>query len=65
MQAPDPPDRHPLAVRSRHPHALFASDMFTPCVADANATGPWIVTDADDATTPAQLRSFMLNTRYW
>jgi len=26
---------------------------------------PWIVTDADDATTAKDLRSFMLNTRYW
>ena len=29
-------------------------------------TGPWMVTEADnDATSPHDLRSFMLNTRYW
>ena len=48
----------------RATRTLFSSDMFTH-VWRTHATGPWIVTDADDATTPAQLRSFMLNTRYW
>jgi hypothetical protein len=43
---------------------LFASDMFTHTWRD-RADGPWIVTDADDATTAKELRSFMLNTRYW
>ena len=43
---------------------LFASDMFTH-VWRAHADGPWIVTDADDTTTAKDLRSFMLNTRYW
>jgi hypothetical protein len=29
-------------------------------------TGPWVVTDADnDPTSLADVRSFMLNTRYW
>ena len=43
---------------------LFSSDMFTH-VWRGRADGPWIVTEADDATTPRELRSFMLNTRYW
>ena len=43
---------------------LFASDMFTHVWRD-RADGPWIVTDADDTTTAKDLRSFMLNTRYW
>src|SRR5580698_936765 len=44
---------------------LFSSDMFTHVWRDA-ATGPWIVTDADnDSTSFADVRSFMLNTRYW
>ena len=43
---------------------LFASDMFTHVWRD-HANGPWIVTDADDTTTAKDLRSFMLNTRYW
>jgi flavorubredoxin len=44
---------------------LFASDMFTHVWRDSE-TGPWIVTDADnDATSPRDVRSFMLNTRYW
>src|SRR5450755_2602145 len=43
---------------------LFASDMFTHVWRD-HADGPWIVTDADDTTTAKELRSFMLNTRYW
>ena len=48
----------------RATRTLFSSDLFTHVWRDA-ATGPWIVTDADDTTTPAELRSFMLNTRYW
>jgi hypothetical protein len=43
---------------------LFSSDLFTHVWRDA-ATGPWVVTERDDATTPGELRSFMLNTRYW
>jgi flavorubredoxin len=43
---------------------LFASDMFTHVWRD-RADGPWIVTDADDTTTAKDLRSFLLNTRYW
>src|SRR5215218_967886 len=43
---------------------LFSSDLFTHLWRDTE-NGPWIVTDADDKTTPKELRSFMLNTRYW
>jgi flavorubredoxin len=43
---------------------LFTSDMFTHCWR-ARADGPWVVTDDDDTTTARELRSFMLNTRYW
>src|SRR6201993_3376523 len=44
---------------------LFSSDMFTHVWRDST-TGPWIVTEADnDATAPRDVRSFMLNTRYW
>jgi flavorubredoxin len=44
---------------------LFASDMFTH-VWRENAIGPWIVTEADnDSTSLSDVRSFMLNTRYW
>jgi len=49
----------------RAARTLFSSDMFTHTWRDA-ATGPWIVTDADaDATSLRDVRSFMLNTRYW
>ena len=49
----------------RATRTLFSSDLFTH-VWRATETGPWIVTDADDDTTrPHDLRSFMLNTRYW
>jgi flavorubredoxin len=48
----------------RATQTLFASDMFTHVWRDS-ANGPWIVTDADDTTTAKDLRSFMLNTRYW
>jgi hypothetical protein len=43
---------------------LFSSDMFTH-VWRARAGGPWIVTDDDDTTSARELRSFLLNTRYW
>src|SRR5438067_509322 len=48
----------------RATRTLFSSDMFTH-VWRERADGPWIVTETDDATTPNELRSFMLNTRYW
>ena len=43
---------------------LFSSDLFTH-VWRPHADGPWVVTDANDTTTARELRSFMLNTRYW
>ena len=43
---------------------LFSSDMFTGVWRDT-AAGPWIVTDNTDTTTLRDIRSFMLNTRYW
>jgi hypothetical protein len=43
---------------------LYSSDLFTHTWRE-RAEGPWIVTEQDDTTTPEQLRSFMLNTRYW
>jgi hypothetical protein len=49
----------------RATRTLFSSDMFTHVWRDT-AVGPWIVTEADnDATSPRDVRSFMLNTRYW
>src|SRR5580693_4747465 len=49
----------------RSTRTLFSSDMFTH-VWRGTATGPWIVTDADnDPTSLRDVRSFMLNTRYW
>jgi hypothetical protein len=49
----------------RATRTLFSSDMFTHVWRDS-ATGPWIVTDADnDPTSLSDVRSFMLNTRYW
>lgn len=49
----------------RATRTLFSSDMFTHVWRDAE-TGPWIVTEADhDATSTRDVRSFMLNTRYW
>jgi hypothetical protein len=49
----------------RATRTLFSSDMFTHLWRDA-ASGPWIVTDADnDPTSLRDIRSFMLNTRYW
>jgi hypothetical protein len=44
---------------------LFSSDMFTHVWRGADK-GPWIVTEADnDPTSLRDIRSFMLNTRYW
>ena len=48
----------------RETRTLFSSDLFTHVWRD-HANGPWIVTDDDDTTTLRELRSFMLNTRYW
>src|ERR1700756_804437 len=49
----------------RATRTLFTSDLFTHVWRDA-ATGPWVVTDADnDPTSQSDVRSFMLNTRYW
>jgi flavorubredoxin len=48
----------------RATRTLFSSDLFTHVWRD-RANGPWVVTDDDDATTVRELRSFMLNTRYW
>jgi hypothetical protein len=49
----------------RATRTLFSSDLFTHVWRDA-ATGPWIVTESDnDATSMRDIRSFMLNTRYW
>jgi hypothetical protein len=43
---------------------LFSSDMFTH-VWRPRPDGPWIVTDDDDHSSARELRSFLLNTRYW
>jgi flavorubredoxin len=49
----------------RATRTLFSSDMFTHIWRDSER-GPWIVTDADnDPTSLRDVRSFMLNTRYW
>jgi flavorubredoxin len=49
----------------RATRTLFSSDMFTH-VWRASRKGPWIVTEADDdATSLRDVRSFLLNTRYW
>jgi hypothetical protein len=48
----------------RTTRTLFSSDMFTHVWRD-RADGPWIVTDENDTTTVRELRSFLLNTRYW
>ena len=49
----------------RATRTLFSSDMFTHLWRD-DATGPWIVDETDnDSTALADVRSFMLNTRYW
>jgi hypothetical protein len=48
----------------RATRTLFTSDLFTHVWRD-RADGPWIVTGENDPTTERELRSFMLNTRYW
>jgi hypothetical protein len=49
----------------RATRTLFSSDMFTHVWRDTE-TGPWIVTETDsDSTSMRDIRSFMLNTRYW
>src|SRR5499427_1061839 len=49
----------------RATRTLFSSDMFTHVWRDSQ-NGPWIVTEADnDPTSPRDIRSFLLNTRYW
>jgi flavorubredoxin len=49
----------------RATRTLFSSDMFTHVWRDSQK-GPWIVTEADnDSTSLRDLRSFLLNTRYW
>ena len=57
-----------IATRWLYDHAtktLFSSDLFTHVWRDAE-TGPWIVNASDnDPTSPRDIRSFMLNTRYW
>jgi flavorubredoxin len=49
----------------RSTKTLFASDMFTHVWRDTER-GPWIVDETDnDPTSLRDVRSFMLNTRYW
>jgi flavorubredoxin len=49
----------------RATRTLFSSDMFTHVWRDTQR-GPWIVTEADDSSTSLRdMRSFLLNTRYW
>ena len=48
-------------ARSR---TLFTSDLFSG-VLRAEPDGPWVVTAADDTTTLEQMRSHLLETRYW
>jgi len=48
----------------RSTRTLFSSDLFTHVWRD-RANGPWVVLDDNDTTTDPELRSFMLNTRYW
>ena len=49
----------------RTTRTLFSSDMFTHVWRDSE-TGPWIITEHDnDSTSLRDIRSFMLNTRYW
>jgi hypothetical protein len=47
----------------RATRTLFSSDMFTH-VWRPRADGPWIIAN-DDTTSARELRSFLLNTRYW
>jgi hypothetical protein len=54
----------------RATRTLFSSDLFTHLWRE-RATGPWVVQDSEknradnDPTTTRDIRSFMLNTRYW
>jgi flavorubredoxin len=48
----------------RATRTLFSSDLFTHVWRD-HSYGPWVVTEEADGTTARDLRSFMLNTRYW
>jgi flavorubredoxin len=49
----------------RATRTLFSSDMFTH-VWRGSRKGPWIVTETDDDSTSLRdMRSFLLNTRYW
>ncbi len=49
----------------RATRTLFSSDLFTHTWRGSER-GPWFVTAADnDSTSLADVRSFMLNTRYW
>jgi hypothetical protein len=49
----------------RATRTLFSSDLFTH-IWRHSERGPWIVTEADnDPTAESDIRSFMLNTRYW
>jgi flavorubredoxin len=49
----------------RATRTLFSSDMFTHVWRDTQK-GPWVVTEADnDSTSLRDMRSFLLNTRYW
>jgi flavorubredoxin len=49
----------------RATRTLFSSDMFTHVWRDTQK-GPWIVTEGDnDSTSLQDVRSFLLNTRYW
>jgi hypothetical protein len=43
---------------------LFTSDSFS-WEWSQRADGPWFLGDRDCRTTPADVRSFLLNTRYW
>jgi flavorubredoxin len=49
----------------RSTRTLFSSDMFTHVWRDTRK-GPWTVTEVNDSATSLQnMRSFLLNTRYW
>jgi flavorubredoxin len=49
----------------RATRTLFSSDSFTHVWRDSES-GPWLVTEADnDPTSIRDVRSFLLNTRYW
>jgi hypothetical protein len=49
----------------RATRTLFSSDMFTHVWREGE-NGPWIVTESDnDPASLSDVRSFMLNTRYW